>query len=221
VRRKDSARSNEGRAAHGGPAGAHFPFATLRYHNTRARDGDRLGYIDLVVRVPLDRNTLRILPAVAKMEQRGRPISAHLIPDGESAQLELGSRTNAKSRLRLVLPYPPAALSVNTRVSGADRDAATASYRQECHDKARAQTMNERRSGAFRLPLTSPVEADVIFFTRERRRRDKTNLLAMLRHGLAGLVDAGVLENDLVAFAAVDIAEAMDGREQHVEVRLR
>ena len=86
----------------------------------------------------------------------------------------------------LTLPWPPSALSPNTRQHWRKLARAKKAYRAAC--AAQAQAQGARRIKADRLHLT------LTFYPPNRRAHDLDNCLARLKSGLDGLAD--VLEVD-------------------------
>lgn len=84
--------------------------------------------------------------------------------------------------MELTLPWPPAALSPNTRQHWSKLARAKKAYRAACAAQALAQ--GARRIKAERLHLS------LIFYPPTRRSYDLDNALARMKSGLDGLADA-------------------------------
>lgn len=96
--------------------------------------------------------------------------------------------------LTLAFPWPPAALSPNSRGRW-DRIKAVTAYRHECKVLALDVRNLHRREGSV-VTLVPPVRAVVTFIVPDRRKRDADNLIARFKPGFDALVDAGLLEGD-------------------------
>lgn len=81
--------------------------------------------------------------------------------------------------LRLILPWPPAALSPNGRLHWASKARAVGQYRRACW--AQAMEQGARRIEADRLHVA------LTFVPPDRRRYDLDNLLSRMKAGLDGL----------------------------------
>lgn len=105
------------------------------------------------------------------------------------------------SELRVILPWPPSALSPNTRHahwSGLAK--AKRAYRAACHVEAMAAGW---RKGVF--AADDRLHVRLTFVPPDRRRRDLDNLIAAMKSGLDGLADAlGVDDNRWTLTCAVD-----------------
>lgn len=109
--------------------------------------------------------------------------------------------------VELHLPFPPLELNPNRsrRLHWAVRHKHAAAYRKDCGWVAKEAMA--KHPGPF--PLAPKVEADVLFVVADRRRRDVDNLLASLKPGFDGCVDAGLLKDDragMLKVASVDLA---------------
>ena len=90
------------------------------------------------------------------------------------------------SELRVILPWPPRALSPNSRPPHwAVLAKAKRAYRSACHLEAIAAGW---RNGAF--APTDRLHVGLVFVPPDRRRRDIDNLIAAMKSGLDGLADA-------------------------------
>lgn len=92
--------------------------------------------------------------------------------------------------VQIELPFPPRALSPNSRFHWRAKARAVAHYREACGwaGKEALQSLPP----AFRGPLSPPVRAEVTFLVPNRQRRDPDNLMASLKPAWDGLVDAGL-----------------------------
>ena len=97
------------------------------------------------------------------------------------------------SSLRVELPYPPAGLSPNSRLHWRAKAQLTAHYREDAGWAAIKARSDATRDNWLLRP---PVEAHVVFYVPDKRRRDQDNLLAMLKPAWDGMVDAGLLVDD-------------------------
>lgn len=96
--------------------------------------------------------------------------------------------------MTVTLPFPYPELSPNARCHWREKAAAVQKYRHEC----KVLAMQAMR--AYWLPYAFedelPVQAVVTFVLKDKRRHDWDNLLASIKAGIDGLVDAGVLPDD-------------------------
>jgi len=88
--------------------------------------------------------------------------------------------------MTITLPLPPRELSPNWRGHWAQKAKAVKKYRQ----LAWAVAMSETRCN------WPTANAQATFYFRDRRRRDRDNLLASLKSAFDGLTDAGVIDDD-------------------------
>ena len=114
-------------------------------------------------------------------------------------------------RLRLVLPLPPKVLSPNARCPWAVKSKAVKLYRFG----ARVVAMSEWDSA--RDPL---AECDIlcVFHFKDRRKRDRDNLLASMKSAFDGIADAGIVANDSSFRHQVEIGDPC--AEPHVEITI-
>jgi crossover junction endodeoxyribonuclease RusA len=84
--------------------------------------------------------------------------------------------------VRVVLPWPPSALSPNARVDRRAVSGLRKSYRHDCGWLA-------RKFGARNL-AGRRLSVHLLFRPPDRRRRDWDNLIATMKAGLDGLADA-------------------------------
>lgn len=107
---------------------------------------------------------------------------------------------DSRQDVRLTLPFPPKELSPNSRVHWRGKAVFAARYREECGWAGMDAAFGKQEGRWYTVrrgePLTPPVEADVTFVVKDRRRRDEQNFLQMLKPAFDGLVDAGVLVDD-------------------------
>ena len=117
------------------------------------------------------------------------------------------------TELRVILPWPPRALSPNCRPPHLSVLAkAKRAYRAACHVEAMAAGW---RKGAF--APTDRLHVRLTFVLPDRRRRDMDNMIAAMKSGLDGLADAlGVDDNRWTLTCAID--EANIGGMVRVEV---
>lgn len=91
----------------------------------------------------------------------------------------------------LDLPFPPAALSPNSRKQW-EKIVAIKAYRDHVGHLAKSV----RNQAPAMFPLEPPVQMRVVFLLNDRRRRDADNLISRFKAGQDGLVDAGILRDD-------------------------
>lgn len=96
------------------------------------------------------------------------------------------------SEVTITLMHPPRELNPNTRVDRYAKARAVKAYRFAC----KVDAQNVRESSRVAYPLTAPVEAEATFFYDKGLTPDLDNLLASLKAGIDGLVDAQILKND-------------------------
>ena len=80
------------------------------------------------------------------------------------------------------LPWPPAALSPNSRLHWSRLAKAKKIYRRDCWIEALSQKARVPKDGKLRVDLT--------FYRPSRRAMDRDNLLARMKAGLDGVADA-------------------------------
>lgn len=86
--------------------------------------------------------------------------------------------------LTITLPWPPSALSPNTRHAHWSQLArAKARYREDCHLEALA-------CGARKMASDARPHLHLTFVPPDKRRRDLDNLIASMKSGLDGIADA-------------------------------
>lgn len=83
--------------------------------------------------------------------------------------------------MRIVLPWPPATLSPNSRRHWAQLAKAKKAYRSACHYQAVAQGAKSIDAPALHVSLK--------FFPPDRRQYDLDNLLARMKSGLDGIAE--------------------------------
>lgn len=94
--------------------------------------------------------------------------------------------------IEIKLPWPPTALSPNSRLHWAKVMKAKAAYRQQCWLMARAQlgpSVNVLLKGDSELALS------IEFHPPQARRYDRDNLLARIKAGLDGMCDALAIDD--------------------------
>lgn len=84
--------------------------------------------------------------------------------------------------MNFVLPWPPAKLSPNARLHWAQRNRLVKQFRKACWSTALQQ--GAKRLDADRLAV------HLTFVPPDRRHRDWDNMVASMKSGLDGLVDA-------------------------------
>lgn len=105
------------------------------------------------------------------------------------------------TELRVILPWPPSALSPNSRPPHWSVLAkAKRAYRSACHYQALAAGW---RTGVF--AADDRLHVRLMFVPPDRRRRDMDNLIAAMKAGLDGLADAlGVDDSRWTLTCAID-----------------
>ncbi len=118
----------------------------------------------------------------------------------------------------LRLELPPPELSPNDRTDWHVKAKLKAAYRYAAQVEAR----NLRIVLELTRPLRPPVDADIVFVLRDRRRRDADNLVAAIKGGIDGLVDAHLLEDDSLGKLRLrpDWRLCRFGEKPHVEISL-
>jgi len=95
----------------------------------------------------------------------------------------------SKDAITITLPLPPRELSPNARVHWAAKAKRTKAMRERANMEARAaQGRRTRRWERATVRAT--------FYHKDRRRRDRDNLLASCKAVFDGLADAGVIVDD-------------------------
>lgn len=114
-------------------------------------------------------------------------------------------------RVRFTLPLPPKALSPNARTHWAVKSRAVKAYRF-CAQMAARKAWDDAGS-----PL---LEADIVcvFHFRDKRRRDRDNLLASLKAAFDGMADAGIVSDDSSFRHQVEIGDPSS--DPHVEITI-
>lgn len=112
-------------------------------------------------------------------------------------------------RLRFSLPLPPKVLSPNARCHWAVKSRAVKGYRFAA--KAIASAARDASDTPF-------PEADVlcVFRFKDRRRRDRDNLLASLKAAFDGIADAGIVADDSSLRHEVQVGDPC--HDPHVEI---
>jgi len=87
--------------------------------------------------------------------------------------------------IRIVLPLPAKQLSPNARVCWQAKARATKEYR----------SISFFVSQRF-LSRWKAAEVESVFYFRDRRRRDRDNLLASLKAAFDGIASAGIVDDD-------------------------
>ena len=114
--------------------------------------------------------------------------------------------------LRIILPWPPSALSPNGRTHWRTHAKAKKSYRQACALQALAQGVT-----AGCMPV-GRVRVSMTFVPPDKRRRDLDNLIAAMKSGLDGLSDALGVDDHKFALAAELLTDGTIGGFVRVEV---
>lgn len=115
--------------------------------------------------------------------------------------------------LTITLPLPPKELSPNARVHWRAKAAAVKRYRSSAKwaaIDAQAWHLWHRKSTAT---------AQCTFYFAQNRRRDSDNLLASLKAGFLGIVDAGVIADDC-GLTHLAVIVRIDEARPRVEIRL-
>ena len=96
------------------------------------------------------------------------------------------------SSLTLTLSLPSGVLSPNWRGHWGKKSRAVKAARTEAHLEA-LNVLHELR---VIKPLWAQAQVQAVFHFRDVRRRDRDNLLAMLKPTFDGIADAGIVGND-------------------------
>lgn len=123
-------------------------------------------------------------------------------------------------KLKIILPLPPKELHPNHTVGSRNgrlgKAAKTKKYRADACCGAVACAMNANH------PHHAPWKKAAIqatFFFRDKRSRDKDNLLAWLKSAFDGLQDAGIIANDSgLTFLPVEVRVDKDHPRVELEV---
>jgi len=59
-------------------ATAQLPIGIIRSMKVRPREGDRVGYIELQLRIPIDTDARAAMPLLLELQEAGAPLSATL-----------------------------------------------------------------------------------------------------------------------------------------------
>lgn len=128
------------------------------------------------------------------------------------------ARTGLDTRIvELVLPFPPRELSPNARAGQWDKIKAVKDYRYACKVEA-LKVRNVAPAGSF--PLAVPVQAHITFVVRTNRSRDEDNLMASMKAGIDGIVDARVLAGDDARLLNWRTCKIIMGDKAEVRLRL-
>ena len=87
--------------------------------------------------------------------------------------------------LQVILPWPPRALSPNSRTHWRKLARVKAEYRRSCWALTR-----EAAGADYARPLSGMVDVSLEFVPPDRRARDLDNCIAAMKSGLDGLADA-------------------------------
>lgn len=100
----------------------------------------------------------------------------------------------APRTLTLRLDFPSRELQPNGRPNRYAKADAVRAYRYDAKAEAKRVMGTTYRPGDF--PLRTPVKADVTFVVTDDRRHDTDNLIASIKAGWDGMVDARLLLDD-------------------------
>jgi crossover junction endodeoxyribonuclease RusA len=121
-----------------------------------------------------------------------------------------------KDSLTIELPLPPRELSPNWRGHWARKSKATKALRKEAAWLASLEQGGELGGGFDRREWKSAVVL-LKFYFKDKRRRDRDNLLASCKAIFDGLADAGVVDND-AAFGYLPVLTGVDKANPRVVV---
>lgn len=125
----------------------------------------------------------------------------------------IGNSDVSVTQVKLVLPLPARALSPNSRVHWAAKAKAVRKYR------ATAWALAKEALGWRRGPKWIRARATCRFFFRDRRQRDRDNLLASMKSAFDGLADAGIVANDS-GLIHMPVEINIDAERPRVEVQI-
>lgn len=110
----------------------------------------------------------------------------------------------------LILPWPPAVLSPNSRAHWSRRHRASKAYRQTCALLARAARLQ--------VPESARLELRIEFVPPDRRLRDDDNLVAAFKAGRDGLADALGIDDTRFVLRVALSKEVVRGGEVRVTI---
>lgn len=109
----------------------------------------------------------------------------------------------------VVLPLPPKQLSPNARICWQAKARAVKRYRALAHANC---YQSARR--------WKTAEAEAVFYFRDRRRRDRDNLLASLKAAFDGIAAAGVVADD-AGITHLPVRVEVDRDNPRVEITIK
>ncbi len=112
------------------------------------------------------------------------------------------------AEMQVTLPLPPATLSPNARVVWQVKARVTKQYRALAHGACYQQ--------GYRW---SAATAQATFYHRDKRRRDRDNLLASLKSAFDGIAAAGVVVDD-ANITHLPVRCEVDRENPRVEIRI-
>jgi crossover junction endodeoxyribonuclease RusA len=115
--------------------------------------------------------------------------------------------------MTFTLPLPPKALSPNARVHWRPKARAIAEYRA-------AACLAGWEIPARLRPTWAEATAQLTFYFRTKRRRDRDNLAASMKAAFDGLVDAGILADD-AGLHHEPVRMEIDRERPRVEITIR
>ena len=138
----------------------------------------------------------------------GRTSSALAAPQTRQARSDASMTPDGMS-IRIVLPLPAKQLSPNARVCW----------------QAKARAVKQYRSISFFVSQRFPsrwkaAEVESVFFFRDRRRRDRDNLLASLKAAFDGIASAGIVDDD-ASLTHLPVRLEVDRDAPRVEISIR
>lgn len=117
-----------------------------------------------------------------------------------------------KTQYKIELPIPSRILSPNARVHWAQKAAKTKNLREMAYLVSLAVMALEK-------PLWEKAFVDITYFFPQNRRRDKDNLLSMLKAAFDGIGDSGMVKNDC-GFTYRPIELKIDKKDPRVEITI-
>jgi crossover junction endodeoxyribonuclease RusA len=124
--------------------------------------------------------------------------------------------TKGKDAITIELPLPARELSPNWRGHWARKSKATKALRKEAAWRASLEQGGEL-GGSFDRREWEAATVLLKFYFKDKRRRDRDNLLASCKAIFDGLADAGVVVND-AAFAYMPVLTDVDKANPRVVV---
>jgi Holliday junction resolvase RusA-like endonuclease len=117
--------------------------------------------------------------------------------------------------LHVTVAIPPRSLSVNSRVHWGVRAKATKNARVESWAQCQIAMHEQGVKGGWK-----GAKCQATWFARDSRRRDRDNLLGMLKATFDGLVDGGLLIDD-AGIIHYPLVLAVDSKRPRVELQLK